>query len=106
MTCQVCGRSVWMIKYLTVSGYFFVKGVSFHWFLAGLADQVADLFFCEGVGGVVDFFIHDAVCLYGSVEIVSAEAECDLGEFFTEHGPESLDIREVIQHEPTDGYGL
>ena len=47
---------------------------------------------------MVDLFLN-----YGTVNIVCAEAQRNLGDFWGHHLPVGFDVGEIIQHQPADG---
>src|SRR6185437_2550007 len=81
-----------------------IERIALDRFESGVADNVAQLFFCSAVAGAGGadyvFFQHHRA------DIVAAEAQTELQNFQALGYPTGLDIFEVVEEYPRDGQGL
>src|SRR6185369_12713906 len=82
-----------------------VEGVAFDGFAAGFDDQALDLVAGEEFGGGSAGVVIDELVADGAVDVVGAVGEGRLRGANAKHDPVGLDVRDVVEHEPTDGDG-
>src|SRR5688500_15016407 len=80
-----------------------VERVALRRYLAGSADQRDQLVERHRLRRVRSNGMIDLFAYHGAFHVVHAEGQRDLGQEGRDHDPVCLDVREVVEEEPTDG---